>query len=321
MKPSVSFAIFALAASSFSQVPGEPQFEGPLGPLSYSGGYILSWNSPEYTRITIYGPGTKLLYSAELRENQHLKYGVWAIDSDGIAARAYTISDGHREEGRIDLLDLAGKPINTIKTALFAPQALAFAPDHTIWTTGFDVNYEREYKDFNVLHHYSRDGQEIGQALPWSQIARDYNAETSLQRGMGGNFLFATKDRVGFWSHLDDGHSTWIELSPAGVLLGKYHLGNYRVLCYEPMAISASGAVYARIYREDRFDGWAVLDRIKGEWHKLSGYPKGTLIGSDEDNLLFSQHKDGWTVIHSVASSSLKLAPDEPQAAAASQQE
>jgi hypothetical protein len=293
MKFSAIFAIFAFATISFSQVPGEPQFEGSLGPLSYSGGYILSWNSPEYTRITIYGPGTKLLYSAELHEGQHLKYGAWAIDSDGIAARAYTISEGHTEQGRIDLLDPSGKPISTIKTALFAPQALAFAPDHTIWTTGFDVNYEREYKDFNVLHHYSRDGQEIGQALPWSQIARDYNAETSLQRGMGGNFLFATKDRVGFWSHLDDGHSTWIELSPAG-------------------------AVYARIYREDRFDGWAVLDRIKGEWHKLSGYPKGTLIGSDEDNLLFSQHKDGWTVIHSVASSSLKLAPDEPQVAAAS---
>lgn len=158
-------------------------------------GTFFGWDSPD-TQVTIYGPHTKAVYSSRLQQGKRLNYFVWAVDSGGMAARAYELHDDRNGEGRIDLLDRGGRPIHTIVTGAYTPEHLTFAPDHTIWTVGYDVLYACEYAS------------------------------------------------------------------------------------------------------EPRPD-----------------YPKGTEIGSDGVNLIFSDHIGGWTVLHSVSSTSLKVDHSEQQVA------
>jgi|GEM_PF-2450395 len=310
------FLLLALAVQCSAQTSADPQYEGSLGPVSYNGGFILNWDSPAYTQVSIYGPDRKIEYSNALRTSDGWFYDVWALDSDGIAARGSTWQGPGKHEGRIELLDRAGKPVQTIKTGSYLPQHVVFAPDHTLWTIGYEEDYDSRAEDFNVLRHYARNGEEIGQGLPWLQIAVDFNAYSSFQACLGCNQLYATNDRIGFWLHLYEGRGTWIEISTAGTLLGKYDLGKYHELYYQPRAMTAGGSVYARIFKEDRFNGWAVLDRSKNRWRRVSGYPKGVIIGSDRENIIFSQHDGAWTVLHSVSPESLRVEPLKQETAA-----
>jgi hypothetical protein len=81
----------------------------------------------------------------------------------------------------------------------------------------------------------------------------------------------------------------------------------YTELCYTPVAMTAGGNAYAAIYRNDRFEGWAALDRSKQTWHKVTRYPKGRVIGSNVENLVFSTRDGGWTVLQFLPSGSLRL--------------
>ncbi len=299
---SVAFVIRCAA-----QTPTGLHYEGPPGAHIYSAGYLMAWNSPENTQITIYNRDAKPAYSLPVLHVKDILYFVWAVDCDGIAARAYEIREAQNREGRIDLLDPSGKPTRTIKTGSYVAQHVTFAPDHTIWTVGYKLDYEHLGEDFNVVHHFARSGEELGQALPWSQIAGDYNAYTALQTVIGGRRLYVTSDRIGFEAGLYAGHNTWIEVSFAGDLLGKYDLGRFGDASYQPLAMTANGSVYAEIFREDHFDGWAVFDRSNGTWHNIAEYPKGRIIGSDGDNLVFSTRDGGSTVLQLVGSGSLRF--------------
>jgi hypothetical protein len=92
-------------------------------------------------------------------------------------------------------------------------------------------------------------------------------------------------------------------------MTGQHDLSGEGSLTYHPVAMTAGGSVCARIYRHHQFDAYAVPNGLKDEWHKISRNPKGTLIGSDAESLIFAQHDGGWTVIHNIAVASLKVAP------------
>jgi hypothetical protein len=183
------FVWVALVVQCWAQVPADRQYEGSLGAASYTGGWILDWNSPTYTSVTIYRPDAKPAYSDQLKDANGRFYAVWAVDSNGTAARAFLRHENRRREGQIDLLDPNGKVVNTIGTGSYVPQHIVFAPDHTIWTIGYEMDYESRTEDFNVLRHYGSSGKEMNQGLPWLQIAGDYNAYTSLQLCLGGKKL------------------------------------------------------------------------------------------------------------------------------------
>src|SRR6185437_11990721 len=153
-------------------------------------------------------------------------------------------------------------------------------------------------------------------ALPWSQIAGDYNSYTALQPIIGGRWFYAGNDRLGFEPRLHYGRGTWVEVSFSGVLLGKYDLGGLGEPYHDPVAMTADGSVYAAIYKDDRFDGWATLDRSKQAWHKVSGYPKGRIIGSDGENLVFSKRDGAWTILQFVPSDSLRFEKVQQETAA-----
>ncbi len=84
------------------------------------------------------------------------------------------------------------------------------------------------------------------------------------------------------------GSRTWIEVSFAGVLLGKYELKTIDGLPLFPLAMTANGNVYAMILKP-HLVRFAVLDRAKGVWQKLASDPDGALIGSEKDNLVFAE--------------------------------
>jgi len=301
LSPLLSLSFVILCAA---QTPVTAQYEGLPGVALYQNGYLLSWDNPKFSQVTVYGRDTQAAYSlAEHRDGTF--NAAWAVDSDGVAAVAYNTRETW--EGRLDLLDLTGKLTRTINTGSYIPRHVVFAPDHTIWTVGF---LDRGL-DFNVLHHYARTGEELGQALLWSQIASEHNSYTALQSIHGGRWLYAANDRIGFLSQSHYGHSTWIEVSFSGVLLGKYDLGTGQQLSYRPVAMTAAGTLYAAIYNEKGFEGYAVLDRPSDAWRTIAASPEGKIIGSDGKNVVFCQRDGATTFLQFVPSASLRF--DGPQ--------
>lgn len=146
------------------------QYSGLAGVFNYNNGYILSWNTSPVTRVALYTHDGKLAYSVSPQKGDSSST-TWALDSDGVVASAYGLLQPR--EGRIDLLDSTGNVTGKISTGSYIPCQVVFAPDHTIWTASFDANNDGT-QDFNVLHHYARTGQELGQTLLWSQLSDDF---------------------------------------------------------------------------------------------------------------------------------------------------
>ncbi len=289
------FLLLTFVVGCAAQTPATLQYEALPGVAAYSSGYLFSWNNPQYTEITFYHRDSNPVYSV-IEHKDGVYHVGWAVDSDGVAAGVYETRP--HWEGRIDLFDASGKRIRTINTGSYIPQRVVFAPDHTLWTVSYEAGNDGSKKDFNVLHHYARTGEELGQMLPWSQIAGDHNSYTALQPIVGSRWMYAADDRIGFEALSNYGNDTWIEVSYSGVLLGKYDLG--QAPCYEPLAMTATGAVYAAIYKDSQFDGWAALDRSHKAWHKVTGYPNGRIIGSDGENLVFSMREGASTILQFV---------------------
>jgi hypothetical protein len=289
------FLSLALVPACVAQAPITAQYENLPGVAVYSNGYLLSWDSPQYTQVTLYGRDAKPAFSAPERTGDSSRV-MWAVDSDGVVAGAYRPL--HLMEGRIDLLDLTGNVTRTINTGSYIAQQLIFAPDHTIWTASYNAQYDGA-QDFNVLHHYARTGEELGQALSWSQIGGDLKHPV-IEIILGSRLLYIANDRIGWNAALRPGPRTWIEVSFSGVLLGKYDLKTTDGLSLMPVAMTASSNVYATIFKfhSARF---AVLNRSKGLWQNVVGDPAGVLIGSEGDNLVFF-NPDG-------ARANLKFAP------------
>lgn len=301
------FLSLAFVTASAAQTPSV-RYEALPGAARYSTGYLFSWNSPQYADVAFYGRDAQPAYSVTEHKDGIYHVG-WAVDSDGVAAGVYE----QREpwEGRIDLFDLSGKRIRTIKTGSYISQRIIFAPDHTLWTVGFIAGNDGSKGDFNVLRHYARTGQDLGEALRWSQIASDHNSYTALQPIVGSTWMYAGDDRIGFEALSNyEGH-IWFEVSYSGALLGKYDLG--REPCYQPLAMTTSGAVYAAVYKDDHFDGWAALDRSQKAWHKITGYPKGRIIGSDGENLVFATREGASTILHFIPTGALQAEKLQPE--------
>lgn len=309
----VSLASLTLAFSA--DVPTTRHYDGLDGASRYSNGYVVGWDSPKYSLMTVYGPDTRPLYSIPIRQEAHSRCLAFTIDSDGIGVCAFEVLKPWT--GGLNLLGPSGTVKLKIDTGTYLPQHVVFAPDHSLWTVGFMAGNNGSLDGFNVFRHYSREGKELGQAVPWSSIAGDHNAYTALQSIVGTVWLHASSDRLGFYALFGEGQKTWIEVSYTGVILGKYDLGRCADVCYSPRTMTPGNAVYAQIYRESEPAGWAVLDRVKSVWLPLTGYPGGRIIGSDEnDSVVVSKKDETGSRIQFVAPVSLrtKIVPIESAA-------
>lgn len=297
---------FVAVVSCWAQTPADPQYNGSPLVTSYAGGYFINWDySPEpHGSVVVYGPGAKRLYSDPLGGSDNSYYPEWAVDSDGVAVRSIT-----SHHYRIELLDRVGKPTLTIDPGLYIVTNITFGPDHTIWTLGYEFSYESQEKQFNIIRHYSRTGEKLGQFADWAQIPGFDNSYPRIAPLTGGQRLYAAQDRLGFQAQVEKGRGTWIEVSYDGKLLGTYDLGVYAKLRYVPAVMTPDGDVYARIRKDRDVFEYARLDRSQKTWMKLSGYPKGSLIGADNDKLIFAQFDGLTTVLHPAQAKSLTLEP------------
>ena len=291
---------------SFGQTPETIRYENLPGVVLYSNGYLVSWDSPQYTKATIFGPDGRLMYSKPQREGSLVYNNAWAVDSDGVSAGVYRQRSPWK--GRLDILDATGKVKAKLDTESYLAQHVVFAPDHTLWTVGFIAGNDGSKGDFDVLRHYSRSAEELGRALRWSQIAGGHNSYTALQPYIGGRQLYASNDRIGFLSRSDDGVSsnTWIEVSFSGELLGIYGLGRPAERIYVPAAMTSDGNVYAMTYRNKQFDGWATLNRAEKIWQSVSGLPQDKPIGSQGQKLVFARRHQNATTLQFLSLASLR---------------
>jgi len=295
--------VIGLAEFCGGQAEVEGRFDGSFA-LMYENGYVLGWDDAfTYKALTLYRADAKPLYSVP---DGGKRYLVWAADTDGAVIRAY--HDEHFQ-GRIDLLDAAGTVIRTVDTGSYEATRLTFAPDHSVWTVGYIYPHNSSSADFNVVRHYARTGEKLGEAVPWSQIEGENNAYTALQSIIGASWLFAASDRIGFVALANWGNSKWVEVAFSGAVLGQYDLGSYDRECFSPHAMTANGNVYGQISKERASAGYGVLDRAKGGWVKVAGYPEGLLIGADGDRLVFAERTAQGKVLHKVDVDNLKPEP------------
>lgn len=295
-----------------AQSDNEPEFEGTPHIEGYNGGYFVA-RQPGID-VTIYRPDASVEYKGARSQEPSRQHSVWAVDSDGFIAKAY-VSIRPEFSSRIDLLGPLGKPVLSIDTGLFVPDHLIFAPDHSIWAMGWMWKHQ-EGEEINLVRHYSPSGEELLETLPWSQISNYFDPNVA-PHGLATNF-YVTDDRIGFSTFLPKlGKVTWLEFGTNGNLLDKYDVGDCDEICYSPRAMTSSGSVYAQVWQHRRPAGSAVLDRSTKTWRKITGEPKGGIVGADYENVIFDEDREGWTVLHSVPSGSLRVKPvTAPQAPA-----
>ena len=281
---------FLIIPAWFVQRAASVEYENLPGVARYSSDYLLSWDS-HYTQVTVYRRDGKAVFSAPERKDDSSAVTL-AVDSDGTVAEAYHVPQV--AEGRIDLLDLSGRVTGSIDTGSYVAQQIAFAPDHSVWTAGYMANSDGT-RDFKVLRHYARTGEELGEALRWSEIGFDLKHPV-VESIRGGQLLYVSKDRVGWNTACRPGPRLWVEVSFAGVVLGKYDLKTGDGLSLFTEAMTANGNVYAKIFKP-RSARFAILDRSKGMWEEVSGDPGGVLIGSDGDDLVFATRESDRTLL------------------------
>ncbi|HXN47584.1 MAG TPA: hypothetical protein VN893_13140 [Bryobacteraceae bacterium] len=202
-----------------------------------------------------------------------------AVDVDGVAALAV---EGPPGRGGISIADSKGVQFRWIDTGDYVPSGLAFAPDHSLWTTGSkpELLSDRELPEYEILRHYSQDGRELGRTLPRSSFAEEFPAGSGISPAhviVGLWELRVAGGRVGVILAGRNGH-LWVETDMSGGEAGRWRMEGH------PSAITADGTVYAATAK-----GVLALDRASGQWRPTAVHvPDGILLGAQGAHLVFA---------------------------------
>jgi hypothetical protein len=285
------FLAATLCNAAFAAESREVYYQGFLVPQSivptFDKGYLLVY---DFEKIDMYAPDGSHLYSvsAEVPNAKIANIQNAAADVDGTMAGAVEYSrDGTSRTigGGIAVFDRSGKQLRFVDTGRYWPTQVCFAPDHTIWTLGwqgFQATLDND--DYFILRNYSQDGQELGAFLPRSSFEPEPVPVGPITGGWPQ--LQIVNDRIGalFYgsSPLGPGQSSrpmrWIEVDLKGKVLGRWELGAE----WPPRAFTQSGALYAQ-----DSDAVLVFDRSTKAWRRIAGTPPGFLLGADGDSLVF----------------------------------
>jgi hypothetical protein len=96
-----------------------------------------------------------------------------AADTDKtvIASVGYGVRGGYK--GGIAFLDPTGKQVRFVTTDRYHPMALCIAPDHSIWTAGWQRSPKNDVEDpagYATVRKFSSDGTPAGEFLPRSEF-------------------------------------------------------------------------------------------------------------------------------------------------------
>lgn len=297
--------LFVLVSYALGQTTEEVRHEGSWSGPTFDGGYLLDWETHMSGAYTLYEPdGTQLYSTSPLKLGfTNTSFIGLAADSDGTVAAIY-YTHGPKPERAIVLIEPSGKRGLTIHAGAYVPTRICFADDHSIWTTGYEPPLK---DDYFVFRRFSRDGKELEAFVPRSQVEPDENTFSFGELVGGGWTLRASKDRIGTYAYAGPWKQKWIEVSLSGNLIGQWEWDWDRSLSFDPSAFTVNNVLYARVFNYETPIGYAIFDRKTKTWKKVTGYPKGRLLGADGDDLVFSEEDGGWSILHRVPSGAVHI--------------
>jgi len=281
----------AIASSStaFAAEARDVYYQGDLAPLNivptFDKGHLVVYDRDH--KINVYAPDGSPLYraAAQVPNTDWADIQNAAVDTDGTLVGAIRYSRAKRTSGGgIVLFDRTGAQIRFVDTGLYLPTQVCFAPDHSIWTVGWQgPEAIGKNEDYFILQNYSQDGQQLGAFLPRSS----FDAEPDPVGPMTGAWQLRTSNgRVGAIFYASSILRTWqkprsaeqwVETDLKGKETGRWDFAGRSLL-----AFTQSGAIYGQEHDV------AVFDRATTNWRPVAGMPDGHLLGADGESLVFS---------------------------------
>ena len=278
MIQSACVLLLLVGLASFAQtVEKESVYEGKLSVRcapGFDNGYLIIYDTGG--RITLRPPnGAPAITVSAVEPVAGVPMSHAAVDTDGFIATTVN----RRSIWGIALFRPDGRQERFIATTPFAPTAIRFGPDHTLWTAVDLRNLTSTPEpDYATVRNYSRDGRLVGGYLPRNVFDTDALL-TSGQFGMA--LLHVAGGRIGILlrSATRGGKAHWLEMDLSGKVTGRWDLEEYLVF-----GVTSSGSVYG----SDRpGTGFAVFDRTTTKWNPVSIPSRGHPLGVDGDRLVF----------------------------------
>ncbi len=266
----------------------EVLYQGPLDSLkTFDNGYLGLYHQKGFS---LYGPDGLPRYEAvvDVPSGGSAFVANVAVHHDGLSVAAVDyqipIDEEHsRTVGGLAWFDAQGKQVRFVPTGNYIPSQVAYAPDGSIYTIGYLGNQDwAEHADYSVLRKYSRDGQELLEAVPRASInpsPEDSHPEP-VRNVIGLWGLRVADDRVGFWIFRGDlQRMEWMETDLDGKQIGRWKLDKER----GSFAFTSSGTLYA----DGNGHGVSRFNRATATWESVAGMPEGRLLGADGNSLVF----------------------------------
>ncbi len=213
-----------------------------------------------------------------------------AADTDKtvIAGIDYGTRGGYR--GGIAFLDPTGKQVRFVSTDRYHPYALCFAPDHSIWTVGWQRSPKNDVEDpsgYSIVRKFSSDGTPAGEFLLRSEFPQGLPPG-----GTGLSWIRAADDRVGMMLYpgQNSGSPEWVEMDLSGNLIGRWKVGPSAQL-NGGFAFTNDARLFARPYNpETKKNELMSFDRKSSSWQPVDGGLNGLLVGADGNNIVFEMY-------------------------------
>ncbi len=192
----------------------------------WSGGLLISWRQD--TPASDPNPN---LHIVDRQGKTVSRRRFWIPDSSAVKIFAAAASDakqlavvGHSTgptgpyTGYLTIIDLQTNATKIIQTGPFEGQSVTWGPHDSLWVLGYQLTAARKLlaaPPHAILRQFDRRGKQIAEHLPWPAI------NCGRHPLLEGAELTASPTRI---SILLTGCQSWIELSPAGQLLGRWPL-------------------------------------------------------------------------------------------------
>jgi len=254
---------------------------------------VYDQSGAEVQRVAVQIPGARLVTTLD----NH-----FARSADGyLAVTGWAYGLGDRAANFLAVISPDGANQTAVRTDPYAPKALTFASDGSIWTAGLEKNADGIYKegifkepgaDYFVIRRFDRSGKLLGSAVPRGLLPEPAPLE--------GSRLIASKDRVGWFSPMA---RRYTEFSLDGKQLGSY---SHNVSIYDVagIALCDDGGVWLSVKADPSGKtGETILmslDREHGTWSGGNRRPGVYLLGCTGTTLVTTSTWDQlqWMATH-----------------------
>jgi hypothetical protein len=257
--------------------------------VQFRHGYLVALpNGPAYS-FAAFAPDGRLAFDKPIElpgGGSQSSVGDVDFDTDGTAVVAASAIGGTpcMLHGVL-ILDRTGRQIRFIDTGCYIPTHIAFAPDHSIWTLGWqrDVSgTEEDRQDYMIIRQFTIDGKQLSAALPRSSFPK------GLGPGSAGDELRieVTRDRVGVlvYSGNTSLNREWIELDLNGRIIERLRIDS---VVRSPASVAFTADDHVYLQGADK----GTLFTIATVLQALKPVPNqgASLMGADDNNLVYRQ--------------------------------